>query len=157
MRRGVLFSELFDDWVRTADALMRWSLSPSAGALARRERVERGQVSEQPAWAPAVDILESPQAVLLVVEVPGVAQEDVELELHDQVLTVRGEKRFVRRVEGEEFHRAECLYGRFERSFALGTPVDAEGIRAWYRDGLLRVRLPKAGRAAPRRIQVEVE
>ena len=156
MRRPVLFSELFDEWSGEMDQWKQWALAPHSGLPVRRGSADQQRGSEQPAWAPPVDILESPDAVLLVVEVAGVPEADMHLELHDQILTVHGEKHLARRVEGENFHRAECLYGRFERSFSLGRAVDAENIRASYRDGLLRVRIPKAHRE-PRRIQVEVE
>jgi len=130
----------------------RW---PGSGAL----RAALGSAEPRRGGAhfvPPVEILEGPDCVMLIVEVPGVPREKIEVELNGDVLTVRGEKPFVERQEGEKFLRVECAYGPFERSFALGTPTDPESVMATYTEGLLRLRIPKV-RREPSRVTVKVE
>jgi HSP20 family protein len=107
-------------------------------------------------FVPPVEILEGPDCVILIVEVPGVPREKIEVEIDGDVLTVRGEKPFVEREQGERFLRIECAYGPFERSFALGIPTDPASVVASYREGLLRLRIPKV-RREPSRVTVKVE
>lgn len=107
-------------------------------------------------WAPAVEILESSECVVLIVEIPGVRREDIRVEVEEDILTVAGEKPLAPQEAGQTFLRMECPYGPFERSFALGMPVDPQSVTASYRDGLLRLRIPKT-RRAPSRATVQVE
>ena len=115
---------------------------------------ENGAITS--AWLPPVDILEDPDGLRLVAELPGVRPEDVKLSIENRVLTVRGEKRQEAEEKTERVHRYERSYGAFERTFALPTTVDAERIEARFDNGLLTVRLPKAETAKPREIAVRV-
>ena len=122
---------------------------PGAAALAR------AGVTGMP-WAPAVEILDGPEAVLLVLELPGVRGEDIQVEVDGDVLTVKGNKPMGEPEPGQAFLRIECPYGPFERSFAVGGAVDAQSVTATYRDGLLRLRVLKR-RRQPSRVAVQVE
>ena len=106
------------------------------------------------AWVPACDIFEDQDNVKIVMEVPGVDPEDVKLQLENNLLTIRGEKRQVAEEKAERVHRYERSYGSFERTFSLPTTVDVDRIEAAVADGVLTVRLPKAEKARPRQIPV---
>ena len=106
------------------------------------------------AWVPAADIYETDENLVVTSDLPGVDLKELDVRVEDNVLSIRGERHFERTVENEKFHRVERLYGRFERSLALATPVDADKIKATYQDGVLRICLPKAETAKPKRVQI---
>lgn len=115
--------------------------------------------AEQPGagtWAPAVDIFETASEIVLKAEVPGIARDQVHVEVDDGVLSLRGERKFEKEVKEENYHRVERVYGAFHRSFTLPDSVDPEKVRAELRDGVLEVRLGKREQAKPRQIQVKV-
>ena len=105
-------------------------------------------------WVPPVDVVEEPERLVFRAEIPGVAKEDIDIKLENGTLTLRGEKKMEREVEGETAHRVERFYGSFTRSFALPTTIDADKIQARYKDGVLELVLPKADAAKPRRIAI---
>ena len=107
-------------------------------------------------WIPACDVFEDKDAVRIVAEVPGVRPEDVKISLENNLLTIRGEKRQHAEENTERVHRYERTYGSFERAFSLPTTVDPEKIAANYANGILTVTIPKAERARPREIPVNV-
>jgi HSP20 family protein len=109
------------------------------------------------AWVPPVDILEEADAIRIMAEVPGVKPEDVKISVEGNVLTIHGTKQQVAEERTERVHRYERTYGVFERSFTLPATVDASGIKAAYEHGVLTVTLPKAEKARPRQIPVQVE
>jgi HSP20 family protein len=109
------------------------------------------------AWVPAVDVFEDPQAVKIVVEIPGVNPNDVKLSIENNILTIRGEKKQVAEEKTDRVHRYERSYGVFERTFALPNAVDPDRIEAKYDAGVLTVVLPKAERARPREIPVKTQ
>jgi HSP20 family protein len=109
------------------------------------------------AWVPAVDVFEDPQAVKIVVEIPGVNPNDVKLSIENNILTIRGEKKQVAEEKTDRVHRYERSYGVFERTFALPNTVDPDRIEAKYDAGVLTVVLPKADRARPREIPVKTQ
>jgi HSP20 family protein len=106
-------------------------------------------------WAPAVDIREDNQEIVLEVELPGIKPSDVEVTAENGVLTIRGEKQSTS-AEGTEgrYHVIERSYGSFTRSFQLPTGVDERRIDAEFQDGLLSVHIPKAALAQPRKIEI---
>jgi len=106
------------------------------------------------AWMPPMDIQETADDVRCILEVPGVARDDIEITVNSNVLTITGEKR---RSEGENarLFRTERRYGRFTRAITLPSTVDANAVRASYADGVLTLTLPKAAEAKPRRIEIE--
>ncbi len=104
-----------------------------------------------------MDIEETEEAFVLTADVPGLAQKDVRITIHDNVLTLQGERREEKTEKRRGAHRTERLYGTFVRSFPLPSSVDAGNARATYRDGVLTVNLPKREEAKPRQIEVKVE
>jgi len=106
------------------------------------------------AFAPALDVEETEDGFTLFIELPGVAAEDVEITLEENVLTVSGERVFYADKEPSEFRRVERSFGRFHRAVRLPDRVDGEHVQADYRDGLLTITVPKAEEAKPRRIEV---
>lgn len=105
-------------------------------------------------WSPSVDVAEGKNEIVLRAALPGMKQEDIDVELHGDTLTLRGERKFENEERKGEFVRVERSYGRFQRSFTLGVPVNTEAVRAIYRDGVLEVVLPKAEAYKPRQVQV---
>jgi HSP20 family protein len=106
------------------------------------------------AWAPSVDIYENKDQIVLEAELPGMKQEDFDLSIENNVITLRGERRFEKTDETDNYHRVERSYGSFTRSFTLPQTVSAEGATAEYNNGVLRVTLPKREETKARRIQV---
>ncbi len=107
-------------------------------------------------WMPAVDIFETGDAVVVKAELPGVAREDVHVEVKDGVLTLRGERKYEKAVDEENFHRIERAYGAFQRAFSLPATVDSEKIAATMVNGVLEVRVPKREQAAGKHIRITV-
>ena len=107
-------------------------------------------------WQPAVDIHETSKELRLDLELPGILEEDVEVEVENGMLTVRGQKSAERKEEGEEgrYHLVERSYGTFFRSFQLPPGVDEKQIGADFDKGVLRITIPKAALPQPRRIQI---
>lgn len=112
--------------------------------------------SESGTWLPAVNVEETSDELLLTAELPGMTREDIELEMENNILTIRGEKRDVRKEgdESKKYHLWERRYGTFQRSFTLPRTVKAEEIDAEFVDGVLHVRLPKVAEAKSRRIAI---
>ncbi|MEY3019238.1 MAG: hypothetical protein RLZZ272_222 [Actinomycetota bacterium] len=106
------------------------------------------------AWGPALDVEESEDGYTVHVELPGIASEDVEVSLEDDVLTVRGERRFYEDREADGFRRIERRFGRFHRAVRLPDRVATDRVSATHKDGVLTVVVPKAEEAKPRRIEV---
>ena len=109
------------------------------------------------AWAPSVDIYENKDQIVLEAELPGMNREDFELTVENNVLTLRGERRFEKRDEGDNYHRVERAYGQFTRSFTLPQTVSAENAVAEYKNGVLRVALQKREEVKARRIEIAGE
>ena len=109
------------------------------------------------AWAPSVDIYENKDQIVLEAELPGMKQEDFDLSIENNVITLRGERRFEKTDETDNYHRVERSYGSFTRSFTLPPTVSGEGAKAEYNNGVLRVTLPKREEAKSRKIEVTGE
>ena len=107
-------------------------------------------------WAPAVDIYEKDGNIVLKAELPGVDPKDVDVRVENNLLTLRGERKFDTEVKRDNYHRVERSYGSFSRSFTLPNVVDTQNIKAEYRDGVLHLTLPKREEAKPRQIQINV-
>jgi HSP20 family protein len=108
-------------------------------------------------WLPAVDLFEERDHLTLRAEVPGMKKEDINITLHDDVLTISGERKEEKEIKKAETYRSERFLGKFQRTLTLPVPVDAAKVQASYKDGLLTVTLPKAESAKPRQIDVKVE
>ena len=108
-------------------------------------------------WQPAVDIYEDDQVVVVKMELPEVALEDIQVQVENHNLTIRGERRLEGEDKKQNYHRIERCYGPFRRTFLLPTTVDEERIRASCDQGVLKVILPKKKSSAPRQIEVEIK
>jgi len=107
--------------------------------------------------APAADIREDAVQVVVTVELPGVRREDVQVSLNDDVLSITGERRQESETTEGRYHRRERYVGRFERRFGIGVPVQADAIKATFKDGVLTVTLPKPAEVKPRSIEIAAE
>jgi HSP20 family protein len=119
-----------------------------------RSRAEEGITAST--WSPAVDIYETPETIIMKADLPGLSREDIEIQIRDNTLTLRGERRFAKDVQQENYLRIERAYGAFQRNFTLPTTVQQDKIRAIFRDGVLELTLPKAEEAKPKKIAIEV-
>lgn len=143
-------------------ALMRWDpIRDLLGFQTEMNRLFDGNASVFPgvpprdsSWTPSVDIHETEESFELSVELPGVRKEDVILEVKDSILSIRGERRSEKEVTEKSVHRIERRYGEFTRAFKVPSNVDASGVKAAYKDGVLQVTLPKAEDAKPRQIEI---
>jgi len=118
---------------------------------------ERGTAQTSSAtrlWSPAVDVAETANDIVLRAELPGLKQEDIDIELSGDTLTLRGERKYENEERKDNFVRVERSYGRFQRSFTLAVPVNVEQVKATYKDGILEVHLPKSEAIKPRKVQV---
>jgi HSP20 family protein len=106
-------------------------------------------------WTPPVDISETDDALVFTADLPGVSKDDVSIEVHQNTLTLRGERTHAAEVKDDHYHRVERAYGPFQRSFVLPTMVDQEKVQATYHDGVLELRLPKSEAAKPKRIAIQ--
>jgi HSP20 family protein len=107
-------------------------------------------------FVPPVDIYEDANHIVLKLEVPGMKLEDFNIQLENQTLTVRGERRFEKETREENYHRVERRYGSFARAFSLPNTVDPETVQAHYDAGVLKVELGKKAEAKPKQIKVSV-
>ena len=107
-------------------------------------------------WAPAVDIYEQDGNIVMKAELPGIDPKAVDIRLENNTLTLRGERKLDKEVKEDSYHRVERAYGAFSRSFTLPTVVDQGNIKAEYKDGVLKLTLPKREEAKPRQIQINV-
>ena len=107
-------------------------------------------------WAPAVDIYETENELVLKADVPDVDMKDIDVRVENQTLTIAGERKFEKQDPGNGFHRIARNYGAFVRSFAIPSALDTEKVAAAYKNGVLTVTLPKKEAAKPRQVKVEV-
>src|SRR5512146_1971601 len=107
-------------------------------------------------FAPPVDIYEDEHNITLKMEVPGIDEEDIDVRIENNTLTIRGERRFEKEEKEENFRRVERQYGSFTRSFTLPTTVDPENIHATYDKGVLKIQLAKKAEAKPKQIKINV-
>jgi HSP20 family protein len=108
----------------------------------------------QGTWTPPVDIYETQDAYVLEAELPGFTKDDVEIELIENRLTLRGERKQPSDTADAKYHRRERAYGRFERLFVLPAMIDRDKVSASYQNGVLTLRLPKSEMAKPKRITI---
>jgi HSP20 family protein len=145
-------------------AITRWD--PFREVLTLQNRLNslfqdyRGQnesdVVSTAAFVPPVDIYEDEHKIVLKLEVPGLKQEDLDIQIENNTLTVRGERKFEKEEKEENFHRIERRYGSFFRSFTVPNTVNTESVKASYDAGVLRVELEKRAEAKPKQIKVQV-
>lgn len=111
---------------------------------------------EDTSWVPTVDISETENGYEIRAELPGVSEDDVNVSVTDNVLTVKGEKRQEEETEGKNYHRVERRYGSFQRSFSLPRHIETDAIKAKFKEGVLTLGIPKAEVAKPTEIPIKV-
>ena len=109
------------------------------------------------AWRPAVDIYETENGIVIDVELPGVRKEEVAVEVNNDILTLKGERSANLHIKEDNYYRRERLYGPFKRSFTLHQNIQPAQIKATFKDGILRVEIPRPVEERPRQITVNVE
>jgi len=143
--------------------LSRWE--PSRGAATLQEQFNRlfgdafertGEESNLTSWAPAVDIFETEHELVVKADVPDVDPKDLDIRVENNILTIRGERKFEKKVDENNYLRVERAYGSFARSFTLANTVNAEAIKADYQNGVLTLSIPKREEAKPKQIKVNV-
>ena len=112
---------------------------------------------EQKGWAPPIDVFEKGDSFVVKVELPGMKQEDIDVSVSGDTLTIKGEKKPEIGIKDEDYDRSEIAYGSFYRSVVLSSSVDTKNIEAVYEDGVLRVTLQRASGAKPKRVTVQVK
>ena len=146
-------------------AITRWD--PFRDVLALQNRMNslfqeynrnpgEGDVLSTASFAPPVDIYEDELKIVLKLEVPGMKESDLDIQLENNVLTVKGERKFEKEEKEENFHRIERRYGSFYRSFTIPSTVNAESVKASYDAGVLKLELEKRAEAKPKQIKVQV-
>lgn len=119
-------------------------------------RGSQDELTATSSFVPAVDVYEDEHKITLKLEIPGVNQEDVDVRLENNTLTVSGERKFEKEEKEENFHRIERRYGSFARSFALPNTIDTENVHAGYENGVLKIELSKRAEAKPKQIKVNI-
>jgi HSP20 family protein len=155
---------LLERWQPRVQSLTRWDPFAEMADL-RREmdhifgeffgRTPSSMAATEAMWSPLVDIHETKDSFLLMAELPGVKQEDVEVSVEGDTLTLKGERKRETEVKEDQYHRIERSYGRFERSILLPSVVDPNRVKATYRDGVLEIQLPKKEEAKPKAVKIE--
>jgi HSP20 family protein len=146
-----------------ATMITRWE--PFRNLSTLQEQVNRlfdssfkgnGDNSALTTWAPAVDIYETENELVLKADLPEVSEKDLDIRVENNMLTVRGERKFEQKVNEDNYLRIERTYGSFSRSFSLPNTVNTEAIKADYKNGVLTVQLPKRAESKPKQVKVNV-
>ena len=143
--------------------LTRWE--PSRGVTTLQDQINRlfqdsfgrdGEEASLSAWAPAVDIYETEHELVVKADLPEVDPKDLDIRVENNILTIRGERKFEKKVNEDNYLRVERSYGSFARSFTLANTVNSEAIKADYQSGVLTLSIPKREEAKPKQIKVNV-
>lgn len=143
--------------------LTRWE--PFRVATSLQDQVNRllsdvferkSEESSLTAWAPSVDIYETEHELVVKADLPEVDPKDLDIRVENNILTIRGERKFEKKVSEENYLRVERAYGSFARSFTLANTVNSEAIKADYQNGVLTLSIPKREEAKPKQIKVNV-
>src|SRR5579863_5254851 len=145
-------------------SMTRWE--PFRGLNTLQEQVNRlfddsfarthSSHAELASWAPAVDIFETENELVVKADLPDVQEKDIDVRVENNTLTIHGERKFENDVHQDNYLRVERAYGTFTRSFSLPNTVNTEGIRAEYQNGALSVRMPKREKSKPKQIKIGV-
>ena len=136
--------------------IVRWEPFQDVAGLQDRLYRMFGSVVER-SWMPAVDIIDTPEAIVLKAELAGMKPEDLHIELDDDVLTIRGERHQEETLDQEHYQSTEWHYGAFQRSITLPRSVKRDAIEASYDNGVVMVRVPKAAEVVPQKIELKVQ
>ena len=138
---------------------------PFRGASTLQEQInrvfnnvlERGaEESNLTSWAPAVDIFETEHELVVKADLPDVEAKDLDIRVENNILSIRGERKFEKKVSEDKYLRVERAYGSFSRSFSLANTVNSEAIKADYSNGVLTLTIPKREEAKPKQIKINV-
>jgi HSP20 family protein len=141
------------------------TLTPFRGATTLQEQLNRlfndafertAGESNLTTWAPAVDIYETEHQLVVKADLPDVDPKDLDIRVENNILTIRGERKFEKKADQENYLRVERAYGAFSRSFSLANTVNSEAIKADYQNGVLTLSIPKREEAKPKQIKVNV-
>ncbi len=141
------------------------TLTPFRGATNLQDQINRlftdafertSEESNLTAWAPAVDIYETEHELVVKADLPDVDSKDLDIRVENNILTIRGERKFEKNVNQDNYLRVERAYGAFSRSFSLANTVNSEAIKADYQNGVLTLSIPKREEAKPKQIRVNV-
>ena len=116
----------------------------------------RSNESALTTWAPAVDIYETENELILKADIPEINEKDLDIRVENNMLTIRGERKFEHEVKEDNYLRVERAYGSFSRSFSLPNTVNSEAIKAEYKNGVLKVEMPKRAESKPKQVKVNV-
>lgn len=144
-------------------AIIRWD--PFRDIITLREKMNRlfedavtarGEEKDMisSTWTPSVDIFETENALILTAEVPGIDENNIEIKIEDNTLSLKGDRIFEKETSEENYHRIERSYGSFYRSFTLPRNVDQEKIKAEHDNGVLRITMPKKPESKPKTVKV---
>jgi len=147
------FKGRLDRWKELEDMEKRLSTYLGRPAVQTETGKEAMTVAE---WSPLVDITEDEKEYLIKADLPEVKKEDVKLTVQDDVMSISGERKYEKEEKGKKYHRVERAYGSFMRSFTLPEDADGSKVSAEYKDGVLKVHLPKSEKAKPKSIEVKV-
>lgn len=148
-------------------AIVRWD--PFEDLISLQDRMNRlfeqtlarsrgeGEGVAAATWSPAVDIYETPEDIVLQAELPGLRKEDIDIQVRESTLSLKGERRIDQEIKKENTLRMERSYGAFRRVFTLPNAVQADKIRAVFKDGVLTLHIPKAVEAKPKQVKIEVK
>jgi HSP20 family protein len=143
--------------------IARWE--PFRGVTTLQDQINRlfndafertGDQSNLSAWAPAVDIYETEHELVVKADLPDVDPKDLDIRVENNILTIRGERKFEKKVNEENYLRVERAYGSFARSFTLANTVNTDAIKADYQNGVLTLTIPKREEAKPKQVKVNV-
>src|SRR5438270_4516625 len=141
------------------------TLSPFRGTSTLQDQINRlfndafertGQESNLTTWAPAVDIYENEHELIVKADLPDIDPKELDIRVENNILTIRGERKFEKHVNEDNYLRVERAYGSFSRSFSLANTVKTEGIRAEYRNGALTVRMAKREESKAKQVKINV-
>ena len=133
------------------------SLQQHLNRLVREAFDRSSEEGNLTAWAPSVDIYETEHELVVKGDLPDIKPEELDIRVENNILTIRGERKFEKKVDEGNYLRVERSYGTFSRSFALANTVNTEAIKADYRNGVLTLSIPKREEAKPKQIKVNVE
>ena len=120
------------------------------------EEIRSSDESSITTWAPAVDIYETEHELVVKADLPDIKPEELDIRVENNILTIRGERKFEKKVNESNYLRVERAYGSFSRSFSLANTVNSDAIKAEYKDGVLTLTIPKREEAKPKQIKVNV-
>ncbi|HTX17537.1 MAG TPA: Hsp20/alpha crystallin family protein [Bacteroidota bacterium] len=140
---------------RAIDRLQR-EMNRAFDDFFRGDLFDTKALSAQP-WSPAIDVSETKDSYVIHAELPGVKKDEVKITMHENLITIKGEKKSEEEKKGENYHRIERSYGSFERSFTLPGSVKGDAVEASYKDGVLTVMLPKTEESKEKVVDVKVK